>query len=49
MPRKRHKIDHYDALGCMGCLIIIIAAFILVGFIALCILLIHDIKVVYSL
>lgn len=44
MPRKHHKMDRYDALGCMGCLIVIVASLILISFIACGILFISDIK-----
>ena len=46
MSRKRHKIDRYEALGCMGCIIITAAILALIGFIATCILFINNIKVV---
>lgn len=34
MPRKHHNIDRYEALGCMGCIIITVASIILIGFIS---------------
>ena len=49
MPRKYHKMDRYEALGCMGCLIITITSIILIGFIAWGIVFMHDVKAVLSL
>lgn len=49
MPRKHHKMDRYDALGCMGCLVIIAVSLILISFIACGVLFISDIKEAFSI